>query len=60
MGKPSSEAPVDECPDCGETGHRDGRVLIGGRGVYRCANRHAWQDADETPSAKGTIAVSRG
>lgn len=47
---------VDECPDCGETGRYDGRVLLGGRGIYRCACGCMWQDADEKPTTKG-IAV---
>lgn len=44
---------VDECPDCGKQGRYDGRVLIGGRGIYTCPQGHRWQDADEKPSEKG-------
>lgn len=44
---------VDECPECGEKGRYDGRVLVGGRGIYTCPNQHRWQDADEKPSSKG-------
>jgi ribosomal protein L37AE/L43A len=44
-----------ECPDCGEKGSYDGRILVGGRGVYRCSACGAkWQNADEKPSNKGT------
>ena len=49
-----TEIDVTECPDCGEKGRYDGRILHGGRGVYRCPNGHAWQDANEKPTNKGT------
>lgn len=52
--KPDVAPPrVNQCPDCGKTGSYDGRAHIDGRGVYRCANGHMWQDADETPGDKG-------
>jgi hypothetical protein len=51
-------AEVAECPDCGQKGHYDGRVLVGGRGVYRCPEGHRWQDADEKPTNKGASVVS--
>lgn len=46
-------SPVTECPDCGETGRYDRRVIVDGRGVYTCPNGHRWQNADETPDSKG-------
>ena len=52
---PAPTPPVDECPDCQQQGKRDSRVLIGGRGIYRCPDGHMWQDADEQPNYKGTI-----
>lgn len=48
---------VTDCPDCGRKGKYDGRVLIGGRGVYTCPELHRWQNMDETPNAKGYIEV---
>jgi hypothetical protein len=48
---------VTECPDCGQTGRYDRRVIVDGRGVYTCPNRHRWQDADETPDDKGYTRV---
>lgn len=53
----SSPPPVTECPDCAQQGQYDGRIHVGGRGVYRCANGHMWQDADEIPSDKGYVAL---
>jgi hypothetical protein len=47
------EIDVTECPDCAQKGHYDGRVLINGRGVYRCPDGHRWQDANEPISNKG-------
>jgi hypothetical protein len=44
---------VTECPDCSQTGKYDGRVLIGGRGIYTCPAGHRWQDANEKPTNKG-------
>lgn len=44
---------VSECPDCGEKGRYEGRVLINGRGFYQCSNDHRWQDANEKPTTKG-------
>lgn len=44
---------VTECPECGQTGHYDGRVLVEGRGIYRCPEGHRWQNLDEKPSTKG-------
>ncbi|MCW2902295.1 MAG: hypothetical protein JWO67_4560 [Streptosporangiaceae bacterium] len=49
------EIDVTECPDCGQTGHYDRRVLIDGRGIYTCPAGHRWQDADETPDSKGYV-----
>lgn len=49
----SQEPDVTECPDCLERGRYDGRVLVGGRGIYTCPNGHKWQDADEKPTNKG-------
>lgn len=51
---------VTECPDCKATGRYDGRVHIGGRGVYRCPNGHMWQDANETPDDHGYTPVTGG
>lgn len=51
-----SEIDVRDCPTCndGTKGHYEGRVLIGGRGVYTCPTCGSkWQDADEKPSSKG-------
>jgi hypothetical protein len=50
----NAEIDVTECPDCGQKGRYDGRILIGGRGVYRCPDGHRWQDATEKPTNKGT------
>ena len=52
-GEPEQAIDVTECPECSETGRYDGRVLIGGRGIYTCPNGHRWQDANETPTNKG-------
>lgn len=51
---------VTECPDCSEKGRYEGRVLIGGRGVYTCPAGHRWQDMDETLSTKGYIPIPSG
>jgi len=51
--------PVDVCPDCGQIGRYDGRVHVGGRGVYRCPGGHMWQDAAEAPSDKGYEPVQK-
>lgn len=48
-----TEIDVTECPDCLKKGTYEGRVLIGGRGVYTCPEGHRWQDANEKPSNKG-------
>lgn len=50
------EIDAHDCPKCddGTKGHYDGRVLIGGRGIYtcqRCGTR--WQDANERPATCG-------
>ena len=50
---PEPEIDVTECPDCQQKGRWDGRVMIGGRGIYTCPNGHRWQDANEKPSNKG-------
>lgn len=52
-----AEIDVRDCPQCddGTKGNYDGRVLLGGRGVYTCPTCGArWQNADETPTTKGT------
>lgn len=51
---------VTECPDCGATGRYDGRVHIGGRGVYSCPNGHKWQDAKENPDDHGYTPIAGG
>lgn len=58
MGAP--DPPVDRCPFCEDegrdtTGRYDGRILIGGRGIWRCPidPEHKWQDANEKPSSGG-------
>lgn len=46
------EAQVDHCPDCGEKGDYEGRVLVGGRGTYTCPDPECgtrWQNRDEKP-----------
>ncbi len=51
-----TEIDVRDCPTCndGTQGHYEGRVLIGGRGVYTCPKCGGkWQNADEKPSSKG-------
>lgn len=57
-----AEVDVRDCPDCddGTKGKYDGRILIGGRGIYTCpvCNRK-WQDADERPSYKGAAVIPR-
>lgn len=55
----SDQVDVTECPDCGETGRYDGRVKVGGRGIYACPAGHRWQNLDEVPSTKGYIEVPR-
>lgn len=50
-----SEIDVTECPDCQQRGRYEHRVKINGRGFYRCPEGHQWQDANETPSTKGTV-----
>lgn len=54
-GDAVGDQPIDvtECPECGQKGHYDGRVLVGGRGIYRCPEGHRWQNAYEKPSNKG-------
>jgi hypothetical protein len=54
--------PVDRCPWCEDdglqvTGRYDGRILLGGRGVYRCPNNptHKWQNADEAPDTSKSV-----
>lgn len=49
----TDEVDVTECPECEQKGTYDGRVLIGGRGIYTCPAGHKWQDADEKPTNKG-------
>lgn len=54
---------VRDCPECddGTKGRYDGRVLLGGRGIYtcpRCAGR--WQDINEKPSTKGAVVAPGG
>jgi hypothetical protein len=51
-----SEIDVRDCPKCenGTKGNYDGRVLIGGRGIFTCpVCGDRWQDANEKPSSKG-------
>lgn len=50
---------VNDCPDCDQKGRYDGRVLIGGRGVYTCPQGHRWQNMDEKPTTKG-IPIPKG
>jgi ribosomal protein L37AE/L43A len=58
MSSHESDFDVGACPDCDTQGRYDGRVLLGGRGVYSCpACGTKWQDADETPSFKGAAIV---
>lgn len=52
-----AEVDVTRCPDCGHPGSYDARVLVAGRGLYRCRNSHCWQDAREQPSSKGVVVV---
>jgi hypothetical protein len=54
----SEQASIDvrDCPECdnGTKGDYDGRVTLGGRGVFTCAVCGSrWQDANEKPSLKG-------
>lgn len=58
----TSWCPMDEeidvtlCPDCNAKGRYDGRVLIGGRGIYTCGECGCqWQNANEKPSNKGVV-----
>lgn len=54
LALPDKSPAVDECPECGTKGKYDGRVLVGGRGIYRCPSCGAkWQDSNEEPDAKG-------
>lgn len=54
------EIDVTECPECGEKGNYDGRILVDGRGIYACPQRHKWQNMGEKPSNKGVpIQVNR-
>ncbi|MDE2103223.1 MAG: hypothetical protein KGL39_38610 [Patescibacteria group bacterium] len=52
----SDNPPADRCPECEKQGRDvrarcDYRVLVGGRGIYRCPEcGTSWQDADETPT----------
>ena len=55
----TEEIDVTECPQCGEKGTYDGRVLIDGRGIYTCPQKHRWQDAQEKPTNKGAPIVPR-
>lgn len=61
----SDNPPVDRCPDCEKTGKdvrapRDGRVLLAGRGIYRCPEcAAAWQDATEPVARCGIAEVRR-
>jgi hypothetical protein len=51
-----------DCPQCddGTKGNYDGRVLVGGRGIYTCPTcATRWQDANEKPSTKGAFIVPR-
>jgi hypothetical protein len=53
---------VRDCPECdnGTKGRYEGRILIGGRGVYTCpVCGTRWQNADEKPSNKGWPIRSR-
>jgi hypothetical protein len=51
----SPDPPVDRCPECEKQGkdvraREDFRVLVGGRGIYRCPGcKTSWQDATEVP-----------
>ena len=54
-----TEIDVTECPDCGQKGRYDGRILVDGRGIYRCPQGHKWQDANEKPTNKGTPILGR-
>jgi hypothetical protein len=58
--------PVDRCPWCEEKGEDvrgvyDGRILVGGRGVYRCPNdpEHRWQNTDEKPDTSKAVRLRR-
>jgi uncharacterized protein with PIN domain len=59
------DPPVDRCPECELQGkdvraREDFRVMVGGRGVYRCPEcGTAWQDADEEPHFSGKDLVLR-
>lgn len=59
---PEDATPVDVtvCPQCGQTGRYDGRVRLGGRGIYRCPADHLWQDANETPDTDGYTPLPDG
>lgn len=59
-------SPVDRCPTCEEHGRDvratlDTRVLVGGRGMYRCPEcREIWQNADEPQKFSGKdLQISR-
>ena len=56
----AEEVDVTKCPDCDQQGRYDGRVLLGGRGIYTCPDGHRWQNADEKPTMKGAVLLSRG
>lgn len=57
--------PVDRCPECQKQGcdvrvKEDFRVLVGGRGIYRCpVCETCWQDEAEGPKSAGKDTVIR-
>lgn len=58
------DSPIDRCPFCEDEGveskgRYEGRVLIGGRGMYICPknDRHRWQNADEKPTTCGVTPI---
>jgi hypothetical protein len=59
------DPPVDKCPECERNGKdvrvkEDFRVLVNGRGVYRCPEcKTAWQDANEEPKSSDKDFVIR-
>jgi hypothetical protein len=52
-----TEIDVTMCPECDQKGRYDGRLLIGGRGIYTCPDGHRWQNADEKPTTKGVALI---
>ncbi|HET8682048.1 MAG TPA: hypothetical protein VFM54_09255 [Micromonosporaceae bacterium] len=59
LARREADTPVDVCPEpgCAQRGAYDGRVHVGGRGVYRCPAGHVWVDLREAQDDSGYVPV---